>query len=143
MRTLATELQQVLSQPAIKAAAKEASVANRAKAKALDRLTKLCGPGKLNGLRYACELARSKKTGAKVQNAQTQLLEFVGKMRGKLTTADFVLLGDSFFQLHLSGVPIANLGPSGQSWLQSGSLFDYCTQLHEADGYKSQTKRWC
>lgn len=141
MRTLADQLTKALSKPVVQKAAVTVKRLSLPDKRSFSSAVLFCNANSLDRVRYLCEAARDKKTYAAVQNAQKALLELIGKTTKpgvrQLTRAEFVLMSDWFYGLTLAGTVC------DACWLDAGSVYDHCLELHKADNWRNLTQRWC
>lgn len=97
--------------------------------------------GALNFLRGQCVTARSKSTTTKVINAQEALLEFLIQNRDvksdPLTKAEWLLVSDHYYNLHLDGCKLASLGRTPGVWSTASEIWDYVYSLEQKHSYQN------
>jgi hypothetical protein len=139
MTTTATALELALGQPAVTKIIREVKRGELPAQRQFERALAIVNPTKVSILSSACAAARSKSAAGKVRNAQQALLDFLlynrDKVGKKITKADWLLLSDRYYKLHLDGVSKAVLGRNVDVWSTAESIWDYVNSLEEKQNF--------
>lgn len=125
MRTLATQLESVLTAPVVQKATQEVKRMSLREQREFDKAAALGGVGNLGRLSYLCELARTKRTPRKIEAAQQAMLEFLQRHSANsskhITSVQFAQLS-SYYKLtvEVATQPV---------WADAEAMYEYVAEL--------------